>query len=344
MLNESYILQVIKPHLNAKCELSEFEFFELFSCLERREQYEVVNIMIAHNIDLVEEKEEEAEQIDQADIIRRSTADTGYEQMLRLSNEELCVLAQRGDARATAAVLKKNERFVYQLASKLYRQFDQSCLTIEDLFQEGNLGLLEAIQRFDAGMDNTFLTYSWHWIRQKITRAAIDQGYLVRLPVHVFEQVRKITVYRSRYPEASLTELFERMKAEGQSLTLENVRFYAMLGELYLNTASLNALIREDSETELQDILPDEDAPSVEDEIVSVELRELCERILKTLTPKEEKVIRLRFGLDGGRRHTLEEVGGIFQVTRERIRQIEKKALKKLRHPSRAKQLEDFVT
>lgn len=344
MLNESYILQLIKPHLNAKRELSEFEFFELFSDLVRREQYEVVNIMIAHNIDLVEEKEEETEQIDQADIIRRSTADTGCEQMLRLSNEELCLLAQRGDPRATAAILKKSERFVYRLAAKLYKQFDQSCLTVEDLFQEGNLGVLEAIERFDVGMDNKFLTYSWHWIRQKITRAAIDQGFLVRLPVYVFDLVKKITVYRRRYPEETLTELSRRMEAEGQSLTLEDTRFYAALGEQYLNTASLNALIREDSETELQDMLPDEDTPSVEDEIISIELREVCDRVLKTLTPKEEKVLRLRFGLDGERRHTLEEVGNIFQVTRERIRQIEGKALRKLRHPSRAKQLKDFLT
>ena len=343
MLNESYILQAIKPHLNAKRELSEFEFFELFSGLERREQYEVINIMIAHNIDLVEEKEEEAEQIDRADIIRSSTADTGYEQMLRLSNEELCVLAQQGDARATAAILKKNERFVYQLASKLYKKFAQNCLTIEDLFQEGNLGMLEAIERFNVGMDYKFLTYSWHWIRQRITRAAIDQGYLVRLPVHIFEKVIKVAAYRGKYPGATLSELAERMRADGQSATLEDVQFCAMLGELYLNTASLNALIGEDSDTELQDVLPDGDTPPVEDAVMSVELREVCEQILKALTPKEEKVIRLRFGFDGGREYTLEEVGNIFQVTRERIRQVEKKALNKLRS-QRGKDLEDFVT
>ncbi len=203
--------------------------------------------------------------------------------------------------------------------------------------------MLEAIERFDVGMDYKFLTYSWHWIRQRITRAAIDQGYLVRLPVHMFERVIKVAAYRGKYPEATLTELAERMGADGQDATLEDVRFCAMLGELYLNTASLNALIGEDSDTELQDVLPDDDTPPVEDVVMSAELREVCERILKTLTPKEEKVMRLRFGFDGGRRHTLDEVGNIFQVTRERIRQVEKKALGKLRR-QRAKDLKDFVT
>ena len=344
VLNEAFILQRIEPHLNAKRELSEIEFFELFAGLDLKEQYEVVTLMIGHNIELVDEKEAEAAPEAAPAPQSAPEMDVGWEHMLGLTNEELCVLAQKGDVRAKAAILKKNERFVYQAALTFQRQFSRTNLTVEDLFQEGNIGLLKAVERFDPAADFKFLTYAGYWINQQISRTAIDTGYMIRLPVHLYEKIQKLGAYRKKHPEADLAELTAVLRTEDHETTPEDVQLYLQWGERYLNTTSLNLAVGEDGETELQDLLPDQEAPSVEDMVGAALLREVCEEVLGTLRPREEKILRLRFGFDGGRPHTLEELGKEFQVTRERIRQIEEKALRKLRHPNRAERLEDFVT
>ena len=316
MLNEEFILKRIEPYLNSKRELSEFEFFELFSDLDLHEQYEVINIMIAHDIEYVDEKQEETEKLD--------------------------ALAQRGDQNAIAAILEKNKRFVYSLALKLSGQFIKTNLSVDDLYQEGNIGLMEAIEKFDVTRDNRFITYSWHWIRQRISRAAIDTGYLIRLPVHKFEEITKLYTCRKKSPEADISELAKAMSVNGTVYSEKDISELIMISESYLNITSLNTLVGDSEDSELLDFIPDENAVSIEDEIAEKQLREDVESVLRSLTSREACILRLRFGFEDGQERTLEEVGCVFHVTRERIRQIEAKALRKLKHPSRSKKLRPY--
>lgn len=340
MLNEEFILKLIEPYLNSKRELSEFEFLELFSDLSLHEQYEVIKIMIAHDIEYVDEKEEEAAELETIQILKQSTI-VDISNMLHLTNEQLCLMAQCGDINATAAILEKNKKFVYKLAAKLRMQF-RTNLSVDDLFQEGNFGLIEAINHFDVSRDNRFITYSWHWVRQRITRATINTGYLIRLPVHIFDKMSKLNTFRSKYPEASTAEIAAIMSKNGASITEKEVAKLAMLSELYINTISLNTLVGNEENSELQDFIPTADAISVEDEIMLKQLRIDVMRALSFLKPREAQILKLRYGIEDGKERTLEEIGCIFNLTRERIRQIEAKALKKLRHPNRAKILKSY--
>lgn len=343
MLNEQYILSLMHPYLNSKRELSEFEFFELFSGLDRREQYEAVNIMIKNDLDLVDEKEEETKELESADILK--TEDTGkdHRKMMQLTNEQLCVMFQQGNTIALAALMEKNKRFVYQMAMKIAKEYKQQSLTVEDLYMEGNLGLIEAAKKFDVEMDYKFTTYSWHWIRQKIVRCAIDTGYMIRIPVHLFDKLIKVNNCRRRHSGASFSELLDYLRTEDEMELspgiLEELIAYS---DLYMNTVSLNDIIGEEDDTERIEFVPDEKM-NTENVILGECLKRDMREVLNTLTERERKVLDLRFGLTSGHEMTLEQVGKIYNVTRERIRQIEAKALRKLRHPSRSKKLKDYL-
>ncbi len=340
MLNEAFILRRIEPYLNSKRELSEFEFTELFAKLTLQEQYEIVQIMIANNIEYVDEKEEEACLLNKVAYLRQNESTKDFKGLLSLTNEELCIMAQRGEQIAAAAIIEKNKRFVYKIALKLYGRFSQTCLTVDDLYQEGNVGLIDAIDRFDPLTGYKFTTYSWFWIRQRILRSAIGTGYLIRIPDHQFEKLMKLYACRKKNPWATSDELVEIMGSN--KYTQDEILYLIKLTDQYLNTASLNSLVGGDGDAELIEFIPDENT-SLEDTVSKDLLKEEIMDVLDTLTPREEKVLRLRFGLDDGCSRTLEEVGKEFAVTRERIRQIEVKALRKLRHPSRSKKLRDFL-
>lgn len=261
-------------------------------------------------------------------------------QLLGLKNEQLCALYQQGDPLALEALVLKNEKFVYRDALALSKQFKQDSLTIDDIVQYGNIGLIAAADRFDVTRGFSFLTYAGHWIKQSITRNIIDHAYLIRLPVHVMERVRRFWGVRAAHPNFTEAELIEEIITSGYATSAKEIRHLLNLGDLYLNTTSLNILIGEDEETELEEFIPSDS--SVEDVVEQTFLRESLENVLSTLTPREEKILRLRFGFDDGIERTLEDVGKMFNVTRERIRQIENKALRKLRHPSRTKHIRDF--
>ena len=200
MLNERYILNLIEPYLNSKRELSEFEFFELFSSLSKQEQYEVIDIMINNDIEYVDAKEEETQLMENVPVLVSRTENKDYKRFMALTNEELCVMYQQGEIAALAAILAKNKRFIYQLALKIQYEYRAPALTVDDLFMEGNIGLIEAINKFDVSKGYQFLTYAWHWIRQKIVRAAMDTGYTIRIPVHLFEEIIKVNNCRKKYP------------------------------------------------------------------------------------------------------------------------------------------------
>ncbi|KIS03469.1 RNA polymerase sigma factor RpoD [Paucilactobacillus wasatchensis] len=271
------------------------------------------------------------------DPVRMYLKEIGRVNLLKAEEEvQLALRIEQGDDSAKQELAEANLRLVVSIAKRYVGRGMQFL----DLIQEGNMGLMKAVEKFDYRKGFKFSTYATWWIRQAITRAIADQARTIRIPVHMVETINKlIRIQRQLLQDLGREPTPEEIGAE-MDMPTEKVREILKIAQ---EPVSLETPIGEEDDSHLGDFIEDQDATSPADHAAYELLKEQLENVLDTLTDREENVLRLRFGLDDGRTRTLEEVGKVFGVTRERIRQIEAKALRKLRHPSRSKQLKDFL-
>jgi RNA polymerase primary sigma factor len=311
------------------------------------DKFETLNIDIVEEIDIVEDIGEDISDIESDvvaaegvaidDPVRMYLKEIGKVPLLSAGEEiDIAKRMADGDQEAKQQLAEANLRLVVSVAK---RYVGRGMLFL-DLIQEGNLGLIKAVEKFDYRKGYKFSTYATWWIRQAITRAIADQARTIRIPVHMVETINKlIRVNRQLLQEYGREPRPDEIAAE-MGISEEKVREIIKVAQ---EPVSLETPIGEEEDSHLGDFIKDEDAPAPDDMASFTLLKEQLMEVLDTLTPREEKVLRLRFGLDDGKARTLEEVGREFNVTRERIRQIEAKALRKLRHPSRSKKLKDFL-
>ena len=348
------------------------EINDFFSDISKEEEYfeRVLEALEQHNVDItritdendIEEEEvplieeiEEIEEEEEVDVdvenidlsvpdgisiedpVRMYLKEIGKVPLLSADEEiELAKLMEEGDDEARKRLAEANLRLVVSIAK---RYVGRGMLFL-DLIQEGNLGLIKAVEKFDYRKGYKFSTYATWWIRQAITRAIADQARTIRIPVHMVETINKlIRVSRQLLQELGREPTAEEI-AEHMSMPVERVRAIMKISQ---EPVSLETPIGEEEDSHLGDFIQDDNVPVPADAAAFTLLKEQLVDVLATLTEREQKVLRLRFGLDDGRARTLEEVGREFKVTRERIRQIEAKALRKLRHPSRSRKLKDYL-
>ena len=313
--------------------------------------YETLETNNIDVIDIIEEEEEvlteknvekfekslSAEGVSIDDPVKVYLKEIGSFPLLSLEEEvELAEKILQGDSFAKKKLAEANLRLVVSIAK---RYVGRGMLFL-DLIQEGNLGLIKAVEKFDHTKGFKFSTYATWWIRQAITRAIADQARTIRIPVHMVETINKVKKVQSQLLHKNGQEPSVEDLAEELDMPQEKVREILKVAQ---EPISLESPIGEEEDSHLGDFIPDSDAPVPEEAATHALLKEQLAEVLATLTPREAKVLSLRFGIEDGRPRTLEEVGKEFNVTRERIRQIEAKALRKLRHPSRNKKLKDFL-
>ena len=284
-----------------------------------------------------EEKQFVIKEIDVGDPVKMYLKEIGKVPLLTREEEvELAKKIEAGDENAKKHLAEANLRLVVSIAKKHIGRG----MSFLDLIQEGNLGLIKAVEKFDYTKGYKFSTYATWWIRQSITRAIADQGRTIRVPVHMIENINKLVRTQRQLVQDLGREPTPEEIAETMNIEVDKVMDMMRIAQ---KPISLETPIGEEEDSQLGDFIEDEHVDTPVDITTQIFLKEQLFEVLETLTPREQQVLRLRFGLDDGRTRTLEEVGQVFDVTRERIRQIEAKALRKLRHPTRSKKLKDYL-
>ena len=360
-MNEEVILSMAQPYVKDGS-ITYKQFDSIYDMLSLKEQYIISEILYKNGINLVDDEEvyilEADEGLDEEEIedfkilydeglfrdsyyLEREEEDLVINRKIRQSNEILCTLIQQGNMQATQDLCVKNKKLVDKFVAAYQKRYGNR-LDFEDLEQVGFIGLIKAARKFEINQGNAFSTYAVWWIKQAISREIMDNGYAIRIPVHMMENINKVVRAENQYIGLGIEERIKKISEE-LSMSEERVRECLILKKNYLGYASLNAPIRDEEDIELGEMIPEEGIMSVEDIVADRELKRALQTVVSTLTQKEQKVLCLRFGLDDGRNRTLEEVGREFNLTRERIRQIEAKAIRKLRHPSRSRKLKDYL-
>src|SRR5574344_1109110 len=315
---------------------------------------ELYNVLVQNNIEVVSDEDDStgtSKELEPAPVDDDFAKDANINDPVRMylkeigriplltSEEELnySIKAATGDKHAKQVLAESNLRLVVSIA----KRYVGRGLLFLDLIQEGNMGLMKAVEKFDYDKGFKFSTYATWWIRQAITRALADQARTIRVPVHMVETINKMARIQRQMTLELNREPTEEEIANKMGISVDKVREVIKISQ---DPVSLETPIGEEDDSHLGDFVPDESNMSPEDYATNEILKEEIESVLLTLQEREQEVLELRFGLKDGTCHTLEEVGKKFNVTRERIRQIEAKALRKLRHPSRAKKLKDFLT
>ena len=308
------------------------------------EELEESKILLDIDDDIEEDSEENIEEdlsvmegADITDPVRQYLKTIGQVRLLTMEEEQkIAKRISEGDPEAKKELIEANLRLVVSIAKKYVGRG----LPLLDLIQEGNIGLMKAVDKFEYEKGFKFSTYATWWIRQAITRAIADQARTIRIPVHMVETINKLVREQRNLLQELGQDPTPEQIAERMDMTPDKVREILKIAQ---EPVSLETPIGEEDDSHLGDFIEDEVIENPVDYTTRVVLREQLDEVLDTLTDREENVLRLRFGLDDGKMRTLEDVGKVFNVTRERIRQIEAKALRKLRHPSRSKQLKDFI-
>lgn len=372
-MDERLIIGMVTPYLKEK-ELTYNEFEHIFSMLSLKEQYDVVNVLNNNSIVLVdnyqdadksdtefadnyETDEDEFELLYDYDLFSQNVQENeNFERkgipkeiyvkerkIINLSNRTLIRLIQDGDEQAKQDLCVKNRGLVDKWAY-IYQHVMKNKMDLEDLRQVGMMGMIKAAERFDLDMGTEFSTYAVWWIRQAITREITDSGYTIRIPVHKMEQIHSVMRLDAKYTNESDYSSRIKLISENTNLDIKTVEECIFLYHQIIGASSLDLPVGEDEDTTLGDYVPYENGPSVED-IVSVgALKESIMEVLHTLSEREQEIICMRYGLDDGREKTLEEVGRKYGITRERVRQIEERVLKKLRLRSNRIGLNEFLS
>lgn len=347
-INKDMILDMVKSYLQENS-LTYDQFGEIFKFLSKKEQYKVTDILAENNIILTDEKivvDIGNDELSIEDKIHKKTSNVftdeeSYEEVytsknIKQTNEVLCALIQEGNQLARQNICIKNRRLVDKYICK-YEGVYGSRLTFDDLEQIGMIGLLKAAERFDISLGFAFSTYATWWIKQAMSRASTDEGFMIRIPVHEMEFIMKVSRLDSKYSMQGL-DFVGRVDAIEQELNCSREKIQESLAyrSRYLSCSSLDIPVGEEQETELKEFIMDPRGDLAGEPAVNHIYHDTVMKVLATLQSREKDIIVLRYGLNGEEPETLEEIGKKYHVTRERIRQIEAKAIRKLRHPSRS--------
>lgn len=342
-MNEQLIMNMVEKHVNDGI-LEYKKFASIFYMLNDQEKYDAEQILKKHGIEIILEEEflpilendndsklfdEEFIKISQNN--KKISSSTIYRKDIKQSNETLCHLIQQGNKQAEQDLCIKNQKLVYKYVL-IYRKCYKNQLDFEDLEQAGFIGLLTASKKYKAELGNRFSTYAIWWIKQTITREIIQNGQTIRIPVHIFEKMNTVARLERKYLKLNANERIRRIAEETSFSEYEVRKIFNLITNVF-SCQSLNGLLHEEEKNEIIEFLENNESESVEDTIAKIEQRQAIKEVISTLKEKEQKIIKLRFGIDDEKADdkTLEFIGDAMNVTRERIRQIVKEILKKLK-------------